>query len=103
MIYFLRYYNFKGVTLSKRFTSVFVTYQKSNSSLVAAVAFLMFMHPAELYDTDGCDNNTYNCHYNTHNPNDRFYHHILYLSEIFHCITFQDTGSSQNDYNSHPI
>ena len=82
---------------------LFVTYQKSNSSLVAAVAFLMFMHPAELYDTDGCDNNNYNCHYNTHNPNDRFYHHIIYLSEIFHSITSQDTGSSQNDYNSHPI
>ncbi len=63
----------------------------------------MFMYPVGLYDTDDRDDNTYNCHYNTHNPNDRFYHHILYLSEIFHCITFQDTGSSQNDYNSHPI
>lgn len=70
----------KVLPLSKRFTSVLVIYQKKQLTLVVAVAFLMFMYPVGLYDTDNRDDNTYNCHYNTHNPNDRFYHHILYLS-----------------------
>ena len=80
MIYFLRYYNFKGVTLKQTVHLGFCYISKKATNLGGGGCFLMFMYPVGLYDTDDRDDNTYNCHYNTHNPNDRYYHHILYLS-----------------------
>ena len=49
---------------------LYVTFQKSNSTLVGAVAFLMLFFLSGLYDTDCSNddadnrhNNTYNAHY----------------------------------------
>ena len=73
MIYDLRYYNFKGVTLKQTVHLGFCYISKKATNLGGGGCFLMFMYPVGLYDTDDRDDNTYNCHYNTHNPNDRFY------------------------------
>lgn len=70
----------KVLPFSKRFTLVYVTYQESNSSVVGAVAFLMFMYPIRLDGIDCRDDDTDYRHDDTNNLYCRFYHHILYLS-----------------------
>ncbi len=74
--------------------------QKSNQLLWgAAVAFLILTSLTGLQDTDQCDDNTDDRHYNTRDTYDCFRYHILYLSLLFSiCITSSNTypGSSQN-------
>ena len=60
-----------------------VTYQKSNSFLGRAVAFLMFMFLVGLPDTDKSNNYADNCYHNTGDAYNCFQHHILYLSLYF--------------------
>ena len=62
MIQFLRK---KSVTVKQRFALVISYYQKSNLTLVGAVAFLMFIFLVGLYDTDQCNNDTNDCYSNT--------------------------------------
>ena len=73
-----------------------VTYQKSNSILGRAVAFLMFMFPCSLYDTDKRYDDTDDRNNNT----DNVYHcsqHLMYLSIDFPSVSPpNNTGSSQN-------
>ena len=54
----------KGVTVKQRFASV-ICYQKSNLTLVGAVAFLMSFISSGLPDTDHCDDDADNRHHNT--------------------------------------
>ena len=60
----------KGVTVKQRFTSLSVN-QKSNLTLVRAVAFLMSFIFSGLPDTDNRHDNTDYRHYNT----DKFQNH----------------------------
>ncbi len=60
----LRYSTRKGVTVKQRFALVKIT-QKSNLTLVGAVAFLMFFISSGLPDTDHRDDDADNRHYNT--------------------------------------
>ncbi len=66
----LTYFIEKGVTVKQRFASVYKV-QKSNLTLVRAVAFLMsFIFPG-LPDTDYSDDDADDRHYNT----DKFQNH----------------------------
>ena len=64
-----------------------VTYQKSNLTLVGAVAFLIPTFWGKMLDNAyRCDNYANNCHNNSNNTNNqshRFSHRILYLSLHF--------------------
>lgn len=60
----LTYFIEKGVTVKQRFASVY-TVQKSNLTLVRAVAFLMSFISSGLPDTDHRDDDAYDRHYNT--------------------------------------
>ena len=60
----LTYFIEKGVTVKQRFASVYKV-QKSNLTLVGAVAFLMSFISSVLSDTDYRDNDTDGRHYNT--------------------------------------
>ena len=66
----LAYFIEKGVTVKQRFALVVVS-QKSNLTLVGAVAFLMFFIFSGLPDTDYRNNNADDRHYNT----DKFQNH----------------------------
>lgn len=66
----LTYFIEKGVTVKQRFALVIVA-QKSNLTLVGAVAFLMPFISSGLSDTDYRDDDADNCHYNT----DKFQNH----------------------------
>ena len=61
----------KGVTVKQRFALVNCAYQKSNLTLVGAVAFLMSFIFSGLPNTDYCDDDTDHRHYNT----DKFQNH----------------------------
>ncbi len=60
----LRYFIEKGVTVKQRFASLSAN-QKSNLTLVRAVAFLMSFISSGLPDTDHRDDDADNRHYNT--------------------------------------
>ena len=66
----LTYFIEKGVTVKQRFALVKIS-QKSNLTLVRAVAFLMFFISSGLPDTDHRDDNADDRHYNT----DKFQNH----------------------------
>lgn len=55
----------KGVTVKQRFALVKDANQKSNLTLVRAVAFLMFFISSVLPDTDYRDDDADDRHYNT--------------------------------------
>ena len=61
----LTYFIEKGVTVKQRFASVNGTNQKSNLTLVGAVAFLMSFSFSGLPDTDYRDDDADDRHYNT--------------------------------------
>lgn len=60
----LTYFIEKGVTVKQRFASVYKV-QKSNLTLVCAVAFLMSFISSGLPDTDYCDDDADDRNYNT--------------------------------------
>jgi len=60
----LRYFTRKGVTVKQRFVLVKIS-QKSNLTLVGAVAFLMLFISSGLPDTDYRDDDADNRHCNT--------------------------------------
>ena len=60
-----KYFTEKGVTVKQGFASVSNVNQKSNLTLVRAVAFLMFLISSRLPDTDYRDDDADDCHYNT--------------------------------------
>jgi len=62
----LRYFIEKGVTVKQRFVSLSAN-QKSNLTLVGAVAFLMSFISSGLPDADYCDDDADNRHNNTDN------------------------------------
>ena len=66
----LTYFIEKGVTVKQRVASVYKV-QKSNLTLVRAVAFLMSFISSGLPDTDHRDDDTDDSHYNT----DKFQNH----------------------------
>ena len=61
----LAYFIEKGVTVKQRFASVSSVNQKSNLTLVGAVAFLMSFISSGLPDTDHRGDNADDRHYNT--------------------------------------
>ncbi len=67
----LTYFIEKGVTVKQRFASVNGVNQKSNLTLVGAVAFLMSFISSSLPDTDYRDDDADDRHYNT----DKFQNH----------------------------
>lgn len=91
----LRYDIFKGVTYSKRFTLGFSYISKKQLSRGGCGRFSDVYVSCMIgwYCRD--DDADYR-HDNTNNPYCRFYHQILYLSEIFQMYHPQNTGSSQN-------
>ena len=62
----------KGVIVKQRSASVICVYQKSNLTLAGAVAFLMPFITLGLPDTDYCDDDTDDRHYNT----DKFQNYV---------------------------
>ena len=66
----LRYFTRKAITVKQRFALVKIS-QKSNLTLVGAVAFLMLFISSGLPDTDYRDDDADNRHYNT----DKFQNH----------------------------
>ena len=62
----------RGVTDSKRFALVKSVFQKSNLTLVGAVAFLMFMFLNGLYNADYRNDDADNRYDNADNTNDCF-------------------------------
>ena len=82
-----------------RVTTVRLSYmvQKSNLTLVGAVAFLMSFIFFGLPDTNPCDNDTDDCHCNTDKFQNHFEHQKRLPFTLFSiCIPSFDTGSSQN-------
>ena len=78
--------NKKSATVQQRFTWFLVTDQESNLFLARAVAFLMFMFPCSLYDTD----NRYDDTDDRNNNTDNAYHcfqHLMYLSIDFPSVS----------------
>ena len=67
----LTYFIEKGVTVKQRFASVNDANQKSNLTLVGAVAFLMSLISFGLPDTDYRGDDADDCHYNA----DKFQNH----------------------------
>ena len=63
-----------------------VTYQKSNSILGRAVAFLMFMFLSSLYDTDKRYDDTDDRNNNTDNAY-HYFQHLMYLSIDFPSVS----------------
>ena len=76
----------KSVTVQQRFTWFLVTDQESNLFLARAVAFLMFMFPCSLYDTDKRYDDTDDRNNNTDNAYHCF-QHLMYLSIDFPSVS----------------
>ena len=85
----------KSATAQQRFTWFLVTDQESNLFLARAVAFLMFMFPCSLYDTDKRYDDTDDRNNNTDNAYHCF-QHLMSFNRFPICITSNNTGSSQN-------
>ncbi len=70
---------------------------KKQLTLVGAVAFLMSFISSGLPDTDYCDDDADDRHYNTDKFQNHFEHQWRLPSALFSiCIPSFDTGSSQN-------
>ena len=76
----------RSVTVQQRFTWFLVTDQESNLFLARAVAFLMFMFPCSLYDTDKRYDDTDDRNNNTDNAYHCF-QHLMYLSIDFPSVS----------------
>ena len=82
--------------MKQRFASLSAN-QKSNLTLVGAVAFLMFFIFPGLPDTDYRDDGTDDRHYNTDKFQNHFEHQSYLPFPLFSIsIPSFDTGSSQN-------
>ncbi len=93
----LRYSMQKGVTVKQRFALVNNYSKKQPLTLVGAVAFLMSFICSGLPDTDECDDDTDNRHYDTDKLQNRIKHQRSLPFTLFSiCIPSFDTGSSQN-------